>query len=429
MTENTEKKTGITRRTLLKTGAAAAGLAAGSGAITGFPHIWAQNPITLRQFGTGVSNLNAVAQKCKEDLGITLEMTAMDSDAAAQRAVTQPDSYDIADVEYWILKKVFPAGVIQPMDVSKLKYYDKIVSLFITGKLNPESEIAQGTAPHTVGFVEKPEDKAFAKEPTQWLTMVPTIYNADTLGIRPDLVGREITSWADIMDPAYKGKSAIINIPSIGIMDAAMIMEAMGEIKYGDKGNMTKEEIDKTIEFLIKAKRSGQFRAFWKTFDESVNLMSSGEVVIQSMWSPAVAAVRSKGVPCVYQPLKEGYRAWGGGLGLARHLSGAKLDAAYEYVNWYTSGWVGAYLNRQGYYSACMETAKQYMSEDEWGFWVEGKPAQGDILSPDGQVMEKAGTVRDGGSFDDRMGKVSCWNSVMDEDRYMVRRWNEFIAA
>ncbi|TIM80083.1 MAG: ABC transporter substrate-binding protein, partial [Mesorhizobium sp.] len=71
---------------------------------TGFPTIWAQNPITLRQFGTGVSNLNAIADKCKADLGITLEMTATDSDAAAQRAVTQPDSYDIADIEYWIAK-------------------------------------------------------------------------------------------------------------------------------------------------------------------------------------------------------------------------------------------------------------------------------------------------------------------------------------
>ena len=29
----------------------------------------------------------------------------------------------------------------------------------------------------------------------------------------------------------------------------------------------------------------------------------------------------------------------------------------------------------------------------------------------------------------ERMGKVACWNSVMDEDRYMVKRWNEFIAA
>ncbi len=429
MTKTTMDKRGISRRTLLKTGAAAAGLAAGSGAITGFPTIWAKNPITLRQFGTGVSNLNAIAEKCKEDLGITLEMTAMDSDAAAQRAVTQPDSYDIADVEYWIAKKVFPAGVLQPMDVSRIKYFDKIVPLFITGKLTPDSIIAQGTAPHTVGFVEGPDSTTFAKEPTGWLTMVPTIYNADTLGIRPDLVGRPITSWADIMDPAFRGKTAILNIPSIGIMDAAMIMEAAGEIKYSDKGNMTREEIDKTIDFLIAAKRAGQFRAFWKSFDESVNLMASGEVVIQSMWSPAVAAVRSRGIPCVYQPLKEGYRAWGGGIGLAKHLSGAKLDAAYEYINWYLSGWVGAYLNRQGYYSACMETAKAYMTEDEWGFWVEGKPAKGDILSPEGKVMEKAGAVRDGGSFEERMGKVACWNSVMDEDRYMVRRWNEFIAA
>ncbi|PYE87308.1 ABC transporter substrate-binding protein [Phyllobacterium leguminum] len=426
---NKTTKSGISRRSFLKTGAAAAGLAAGSGAITGFPTIWAQNPITLRQFGTGVSNINAIAEKCKQDLGITLEMTATDSDAAAQRAVTQPDSYDIADIEYWIAKKVFPSGVMQPMDVSRIKYYDKIVPLFIDGKLKPDSVIAQGTAPHTVGFVEAPDAKTFAKEPTKWMTLIPTIYNADTLGIRPDLVGRDITSWADIMDPAFKGKAAILNIPSIGIMDAAMIMEAMGNIKYADKGNMTRDEIDKTIDFMIKAKQDGQFRAFWKSFDESVNLMASGEVVIQSMWSPAVAAVRSKGIACKYQPLKEGYRAWGGGLGLARHLTGAKLDAAYEYINWYLSGWVGAYLNRQGYYSAAMETAKQHMSADEWGYWVEGKPAQGDIMSPEGKVLEKAGAVRDGGSFEERMGKVACWNSVMDEDRYMVRRWNEFIAA
>ena len=208
-----------------------------------------------------------------------------------------------------------------------------------------------------------------------------------------------------------------------------MIRESASIIKYGDKGNMTKAEIDTTIDFLIKTKKDGQFRAFWKTFDESVNLMASGEVVIQSMWSPAVAAVRSKGIPCVYQPLEEGYRAWGGGLGLARHLKGAQLDAAYEYINWYLSGWVGAYLNRQGYYSAVLSTAEKNMTPDEWAFWMLGQPAKADILSPEGKVMYTAGAVRDGGSFKERMGAVACWNSVMDEDRYMVRRWNEFIAA
>ena len=104
-----------------------------------------------------------------------------------------------------------------------------------------------------------------------------------------------------------------------------------------------------------------------------------------------------------------------------RASQGAQLDAAYEYINWYTSGWVGGYLNRQGYYSAAMDTAKEFMSDDEWGYWIEGKPAKGDIMAPDGKVMEKAGAVRDGGSFEERMGKVACWNSVMDEDRYMVR--------
>jgi len=150
--------------------------------------------------------------------------------------------------------------------------------------------------------------------------------------------------------------------------------------------------------------------------------MASGEVVIQSMWSPAVAAVRSKGIACRYQPLKEGYRSWGGGLGLAAHLSGAQLDAAYEYINWYTSGWVGGYLNRQGYYSANMITAKKFMSDDEWGYWIEGKPAKGGHQSARRHRDGEAGALRDGGSFEERMGHVACWNSVMDEDRYMVKR-------
>jgi putative spermidine/putrescine transport system substrate-binding protein len=425
------KKKGLSRRSLLKGTAATAGAAIGSGAITGFPTIWAQNikNVTLRQFGTGVSNLNDVAVKVKEDLGFTLEMTALDSDSVTQRAATQPKSFDIADIEYWICKKVWPTGNLQAMDVSKIKNYDKIAGTFTSGKLTPTSEIAQGTAPHTVGFTDSVNGKEFAKEQTGWMTLIPTIYNADTLGIRPDLINRPIDTWAELLNPEFKGKASILDISSIGIMDMAMVVEAMGDYKYGDKGNMTKEEIDMTFKIFTEAKKAGQFRAFWKSFDESVNLMASGEVVIQSMWSPAITAVRSKGIPCVYQPLKEGYRSWGGGLGLSANLSGIELEAAYEYINWYLSGWVGGYLMRQGYYSAVPETSKNFMSEDEWGFWYEGKPAQGDIVNPQGVVMEKAGAVRDGGSFIDRMGAVACWNSVMDENQYMVRKWNEFIAA
>jgi putative spermidine/putrescine transport system substrate-binding protein len=419
----------ITRRAVARAAAAAAGVAATFP--TGFPTIWAQNikDVTLRQFGTGVSALNPIAEQVKKDLGFTLTMTALDTDAVTQKAVTQPRSYDIADIEYFLCKKVFPTGVLQPMDTKKIKEYDNIVPIFTSGKLTPTSTIGQGTAPHTVSFAQGPGSTKFAAEPSGWMTLIPTIYNADTLGIRPDLVGRPISKWRDLVDPAFKGKASILNIPGIGIMDAAMVMESLGTMKYADKGNMTKEEIDKTTAFLIDTKHAGQFRAFWKSFDESVNLMASGEVVIQSMWSPAVTAVKSRGIACKYQPLDEGYRGWAGGLGIAKHLSGLELDAAYEYINWYLSGWVGAYLNRQGYYSAVLSTAKAHMTPDEWGYWMEGKPATADILSPDGHVIDKVGAVRDGGAFNERMSRIACWNSVMDQDRYLIQKWNEFVAA
>ena len=101
-------------------------LAVGSGVI-GAPMIWAQNNknIVLRQFGTGVSNINEIADKAKADLGFTLQMTALDSDAGVQRAVTQPNSFDIGDIEYWMIKKVFPANNLQAMDVKKIKLFDK----------------------------------------------------------------------------------------------------------------------------------------------------------------------------------------------------------------------------------------------------------------------------------------------------------------
>jgi len=208
-----------------------------------------------------------------------------------------------------------------------------------------------------------------------------------------------------------------------------MAIESRGDIKYGDKGNMTKEEIDKTVKILVDAKKSGQFRAFWTTFDESVNLMAAGEVVIQSMWSPAVTAVRARGIPCYYVPLKEGYRAWASCIAPMRHLTGLKLEAAYEYLNWYQSGWQGGFIAKQGYYSSVPETAKKFLTDDEWGYWYEGKAAKNDIKDPYGNLMEKAGQKRDGGAFWERMGKVACWNTLMDENRYMVRKWNEFVAA
>ena len=420
--------TNLSRRQILKSGAALAGAAAGT-AITGFPAVIAAEPVTLRYLSTATNQSPAIAEKAAKDLGIKIEYVTVTTDDVTKRIITQPNSFDLVDTEYFSLRNLIPSGNLMGMDAKKIKLIDKLAPAITKGEISGKKIGLQGTAPNKVMYLEGQNAKKFAASPTEWITLIPTTYNADTLGIRPDLIGRPVESWAELLNPQFKGKASILNIPSIGIMDAAMVIEASGKHKYADKGNMTKDEIDLTIATLIEAKKAGQFRAFWTDFNESVNLMASGETVIQSMWSPAVTAVRLKGIQCKFQPLKEGYRAWASGFGLPRTLKGKELDAAYEFVNWFLSGWAGAYLNRQGYYSAVLDTAKENMEPYEWAYWMEGKPAEKDIKGPDGGILEKAGAVRDGGSYNERMGSVACWNSIMDENAYMVRKWNEFIAA
>ena len=429
MSQKPGKPANLTRRDFIKKTGAATGLAVGSGVITGFPYVHAADPITLRYASTAVTQDTRIAAQLQKDTGIKIQYIPLTSDDVVKTAVTQPNRFDILEPEVWMVKKIVPSGNLQGMDRGRIEQADHITTVFTKGEVDGKKIGDQGTAPVKVMHLTGKDGGAFTREQTNWLSLIPTVYNADTLGIRPDQINRPIRNWHELLNPEFKGKAAILNIPSIGIMDAAMVVESMGEHTYTDKGNMTKEEIDLTVKVLTEAKKAGQFRAFWKEFNESVNLMASGEVVIQSMWSPAVTKVRSMGIPCIYQPLEEGYRAWASGISFSKNLKGKKLDAGYEFVNWYLSGWAGAFLNRQGYYNAVLPTSQAAMKAYEWDYWMLGKPAAKDILAPDGTVMEKAGAVRDGGSFEARMGAVACWNAVMDENRYMVRKWNEFIAA
>jgi putative spermidine/putrescine transport system substrate-binding protein len=423
------------KRALLKGAAAVAGTA-GVQAITGFPMIWAQEikNIELRHVGVSYSVVKAIGDQASKDLGFKVTMQNVDTSAAINRFVTQPNSVDIADVEGWQAKLATKRGVLQGIERRRIKEFDNILPIFTKGEIGGKTVSRQGISPYEAMYISKPDATELHEGVADWMTFLPQVYNADSIGYRPDLIKREVTEWKDLINPAFKGKAAILDVPAIGIMDAALCFESAGEIKYGNKGNMTRSEIDFTINRLIELKRQRHFRATWTTFDQSVQLMAAGEVIIQSMWSPAVAAVRVKGMPCVYAPVnikngKEGYRGWCNGMALMRHLSGKKLEAAYEYLNWYLSGWQGGFVARYGYYSPVPSTAKKHLTANEWDYWYEGKASKDVILDPYGVPMEKAGAKRDGGSFMDRVTNISCWNTLMDEAQYMNKRWNDFKAA
>lgn len=420
-------KKGLSRRQFL--GSAAKAVAAGAVA-SAFPYRIniVHGAETLRNVGLGVSIINEIQTQASKDIGHQVRGQALGYGAMFAKMLNQNNEYEIAEGYYNDMDVMWPAGVWQPIDTTRIKNFDKISNLVKTGKLTPSAQEGQGDAPFRHFWLDK-DNKRTTKGPTKFVTMIPAFHNADSLGYNPKATGRPIESWGDLFDPKFKGKIALLNVPQIGTMDAALAMEGLGLMKFKDKGNMTKAEIDALVTFLIQKKREGYFRAFWESFGQSVTLMTGGEVVVESMWSPAVTAIKAEGVPCVYASPKEGMRGWHGGLAISAKATGKVLDACYEYINWWIDGWPGAFVARQGYYTSAPDMAKRHMSAEEWDYWYLGKPAAKDLPDPYGTIIVPKGEVRDGGSYAKRFGNIAVWNSLMDENEYLVKRWNEFLSA
>ena len=420
--KNAGRAANLSRRKFMGTAASVAA----AGTITGFPNI-VQAADPIRTIGLGVSIINEIQSKAAKDVGFKIRGQAIDYGALFAKSLQQNDQFEVSECYFDMFDFMIPSKVFQPIDTKRIKDWDKVSNLSKTGKLTPGSQVGQGDAPVRQMWVDENGERA--KGPSRYISALPSIHNADSLGYNPDDTGRPIDSWAELFSSDFKGKVALLNIPQIGAMDAAMGVESLGLMKFGDKGNMTRKEIDFLVDFLIKKKKEGHFRAFWSTFGQSVNLMVSGEVVLQSMWSPAVTAVKAEGVPCIYASPKEGMRGWHGALAISAKTSGKKLDQAYEYLNWWLDGWAGAFVARQGYYLSTPANTKKSLSAEEWDFWYEGKPAARELPAPFGSPLIAKGDVRDGGSYEQRFKKIAVWNSVMTENDYLVKRWTEFLSA
>jgi len=108
------------------------------------------------------------------------------------------------------------------------------------------------------------------------------------------------------------------------------------------------------------------------------------------------------------------------------------------------NGWLGATIMRQGYYIGNGPTLRNWIAKDgaanpaggipfqvdEHDFWYLGKPAARDLPGITGKVGDiKKGSMRDGGSFGQRIGHYSSWNSYFTNSTFQIKRWNDFLSA
>ena len=263
MSKKTDGKaeTGISRRAMLKGTAAVAGLAAGT-AIGGFPTIWAQDDITVRTVGMAVSNMPQLEEMANEALPFKVQQTAAQIPDIIARGLNQPEGADLFEPPFMLMRAMWPTGKFQAWDTTKLPMWDNVVGLYKeSGKIWEDSWYGDGQNPSQVINTSDQNAKDFV-EPgsTKWITNHPVLHNADTLGIRPDIIGRPIDSWKELINPEFAGRAALVSFSQIGLMDAAMAFQANGEREYANKGNMTQDEIDFSVDRLIELKKDGHWR-------------------------------------------------------------------------------------------------------------------------------------------------------------------------
>jgi putative spermidine/putrescine transport system substrate-binding protein len=477
-----DQESGMSRRELLKRGGLGAAAVAGLGGVAAGSALAAPAKTgkftgTLRVISLGVEfPTPEVAKKIKQDLGFNVAVTATDPVTEAQKAITAPETFDIFGGYNYQDIQVWSAGNLMPVDTQKIKAWPELYKLFAWGKVVPGSPkftygdgdapfralfLKQGTtglplttvAPKAnkdiVQWIDEKTGKPHGGQPMpRYVVGIPPHFNADSIGYNADVINKapNQVGWQELLNTKWKGKVALLKDPGIVMQDVGNALKALGVFKPKNMGNMTKAEIDRVVKVAIKYKKQGQFRAYWANFNESVNLMASKEVVVESMWSPAVALLVAQGVNVKYAAPPTGFRGWCGSQGIAAHVASdpAKLQACYDYLNWMYDGWLGATIMRQGYYIGNGATLRKWIAQngasqpaggipfkvDEYDFWYNGKRATRDLPGITGKVGDiKKGTVRDGGAFTQRIGHYSSWNSYFTESVYQIKRWNDFLSA
>ena len=278
---------------------------------------------------------------------------------------------------------------------------------------------------------------------------LPIMWGVDTYAINPEFVDHQLTSWGDMFDRQWKGKTALIDIPSIAIPMYGMYLSKTGQMAEPEfVYNLKKTEVDTVVNFLSSHATEGQFRAFWADFGTSLNLLISREVWVIDCWNSAVFAARSSDVPAYYLLPDEGAIGW---FGTEHILAGApddKLPLIYSYLNHRLGADFALPMARQAYQTALYtaseienaagpefynwnfqgERTYKPISEivpdkDEWIAQALFDPSKYEFSMAAGNSHPQ-GNLKDRGSIENiiaNMGNIETW---VDEIGYHIEAWS-----
>jgi len=147
---------------------------------------------------------------------------------------------------------------------------------------------------------------------------------------------------------------------------AAIYLKANGLMAIVDPGDLTEEELEGVMTFLIEKKKAGQFKKLWRGWEQGVDLLQSGEVVAMTGWEPIVYELRRRGVAAEYAEPREGYEGWSNDLLLHSGVRDkGRVDIAHQVANWLLGGFYGCALADLRGYAVPNDTTVKFAEGSE----------------------------------------------------------------
>ena len=243
----------------------------------------------------------------------------------------------------------------------------------------------------------------------------PIVFNADSFGYWVgDVAGAdEELSWGLVFEnEKMLGKIGLEDTWLTTLPNAALYLKGKGA-SIGDPSNMTPDEAKMVVDFLIERKKAGQFRAFWHSYEESVDMLGNKEVMIEECWEPVVKQLQRDGKDVAYANCKEGYSKWMIGAYVPSQAEGERLERAYAAIDWFLGGDYGAQIAvNQGYATANPEASLAYAADNGWD-------------------EEKTGAIKDNmAKVERKMALPDYWqNASPDNVQAIESEWARFKQA
>jgi spermidine/putrescine-binding protein len=225
------------------------------------------------------------------------------------------------------IKRWKDAGVLQPIDVSRLPEYENIWERFRT--------IPETSFDGKVYFM--PWDAGLSS----------VLYRTDLV----DPADVADPSWSLLFNEKYKGKLSMYDTDTTFIELAARVRGW-----YKDYLHLSDEQLAEIKKMLASQRELMKF--YWSDNTQLEQAIAAGEVVAAYAWSGSYAALKKQGVKVDYLVPKEGILGYS--CGLVRHAKApGDEQAAYDFLNAMLDPESGKWLIEQsGYFHSNRRTYK-----------------------------------------------------------------------